>query len=135
MGSDGPGFELLGGVLRRVTEVIGPGAAYSMMHYAAVQEGQRLASGGQDFASALGHIDLALGVQTRLVEDRSGKIVLRVEPRAPHAFVDRAVQGLMLGLYEGAIMAGLRRPVRAPTPSELHINGGSFLLEFGSATG
>jgi hypothetical protein len=132
MGPADPGFELLGGVLRRVTEVIGPGAAYSMMHYAAVQEGQRLALGASDLALALGRIDEALGIRTRIVEDRSGRIVLRLEPVVPPVFNDRGVQGLVLGLFEGAITAGLRRPYRSLAVGELKVNGGPLVLEFGS---
>ncbi len=124
---------LLGGVLHRMEEVLGPGAIYSLVHYVAVEEGRQLVDGGAPGAvdAVAQRVAGLLGLKVRLDVDKGkGLVRARVNP-APHFRLDnRAGSALVVGLLEGALTTAYRRKMQVNgTPGAQ--GDGSLDLEFG----
>lgn len=104
---------LLGGVLQRMGEVLGPGAIYSLVHYVAVEEGRVLAAGGDvGAADALARrVGDLLGLEVR-IEAKPASVHVRVKPGPRFSLDSRATTALVVGLLEGALTATHRRKMQ-----------------------
>lgn len=122
--ASGPsGTGVLAGVLRRMGDVLGPGAISSLVHYGALEEGLHIAipSPG-DAAAAVQAVAAILGVEARCDVARD---TVRVHvKRAPHISMEsRACSALVVGLLEGALTTARRHKVQAKGDPTLDADG------------
>lgn len=99
--------QLIAGLISHMKQIVGDGACYAMLHYGAMEEGKRLGAGNAsgDFQVVLEKFDKLLQHHTELVKDDGATLVLRVHSSEFLATGHRAVQGIILGLVEGALTA------------------------------
>lgn len=107
----GLGAPLLEGLLNRISELMGDGASLAAFRFAAFEEGRRIAGGyrGDDLRTLLERLDAVLGHRTRLLEETPALVRLRVAG-SPMLASDRPiVQGIALGVLEGALLVNRGR--------------------------
>lgn len=99
--------QLVSGLLGHIRQIVGDGASYAMLHYGAVEEGKRIGSSAAnlDFAQAVARIDAVLGQESELVKDDATAVTVRVRESAFLRTGHRSVQGIVVGLLEGALSA------------------------------
>lgn len=110
---------LIAGLLSHVREVVGDGASYAMFHYGAVEEGKRLGLGveGGDLAGVLRHLDVVLGQSSEIVRDEGGVVTVRVTSPRLLGAGGRTMEGIMLGLLEGALTSARHHRYRGTVAS------------------
>ncbi|MFA5861961.1 MAG: hypothetical protein WDA16_09745 [Candidatus Thermoplasmatota archaeon] len=99
--------QLVSGLLGHIKQIVGDGASYAMLHYGAVEEGKRIGSAynSQDLVQILGRIDSALAQQSEVIKDDGTTVTVRVHSSALLRTGHRSVQGIVVGLLEGALSA------------------------------
>ena len=99
--------QLIAGLLTHMKQIVGDGASYAMLHYGAMEEGKRFGGGfGQaDLPKVLARIDAVLYQTSEVVEDGGDSLRIRVHSSALLLTGQRSVQGVILGLLEGALSA------------------------------
>lgn len=99
--------ELISGLLGHMRQIVGDGACYAMLHYGAMEEGKRIGAGTDpaDLSQVLGHLDLLLLQRTEVLKDEGSTVTLRVHSSGLLEGNQRAVHGIILGLFEGALTA------------------------------
>lgn len=97
--------QLVSGLLGHIRQIVGDGASYAMLHYGAVEEGKRLGNGyaAQDLPSILGRVDALLGHKTEIMKDDAAAVTIRIHESSLLATGQRAMQGIIVGLMEGAL--------------------------------
>lgn len=97
--------QLVSGLLGHIRQIVGDGASYAMLHYGAVEEGKRIGSAApnHDFAKAVERIDAVLGHQSEVLKDDTNFVTVRVRESALLLTGHRSVQGIVIGLLEGAL--------------------------------
>lgn len=128
----GPGAQaLLAGVLQRMGDVLGPGAIYSLVHYAAVEEGRRLTSGpaASGVEALVRRIAGHLGIDVRILGEKPGDVRLRLTPGPGFGLESRATTALVVGLLEGALTTTQRRKMQLKGDPAAR-GDGSLELEF-----
>ncbi len=104
--------DVMGMILSSVRGVVGEDAYEAMFHYAAVQEGKRIASEGkdEDLETALGRLDDVLGQRSRLIQNGSSTLRIHVIDSPLIRSEDTTMRALMIGLLQGLVSARQRRP-------------------------
>lgn len=99
--------QLIAGLLTHMKQIVGDGASYAMLHYGAMEEGKRFGGGfaAKDLPEVLGRIDAVLLQTSEIVEDGGDALRIRVHSSPLLSTGQRSVQGVILGLLEGALSA------------------------------
>jgi hypothetical protein len=99
--------QLVSGLLGHIRQIVGDGASYAMLHYGAVEEGKRLGAGygAADLPKLLERIDGILVQSTEIAKDDGGVVTVRVKDSQLVRTGHRSVQGIVMGLLEGALSA------------------------------
>lgn len=99
--------QLIAGLILHMRQIVGDGACYAMLHYGAMEEGKRFASGtgASDLPKLVDRFDQLLLHKTEILKDEGGLVTLRIHS-SPFADANqRAMHGVILGLVEGALTA------------------------------
>lgn len=93
------------GLMGHMKQIVGDGASYAMLHYGAIEEGKRIGHGAdpRDLGGLLKTLDGIMLQETTIVQDDGHMVVLRVRPSAVLDADARVMQGIVLGLVEGAL--------------------------------
>lgn len=99
--------QLIAGLLTHMKQIVGDGASYAMLHYGAMEEGKRFGGGfgAGDLPQVLGRIDTVLLHRSEVLADDGATVRVRVFDSQLLATGQRSVQGVILGLLEGALSA------------------------------
>lgn len=99
--------QLISGLVSHMRQIVGDGACYAMLHYGAMEEGKRFGTGAgpQDLAKMLGRFDELLLHKTEVLKDDGSNLTIRVYASPLLDTNLRAMQGVILGLVEGALTA------------------------------
>jgi hypothetical protein len=99
--------QLISGLIAHMRQIVGDGACYAMLHYGAMEEGKRFGAGTgpADLPKVLGRFDELLLQRTEILKDEGGAVTLRIHSSALLDQNLRAMQGVVLGLVEGALTA------------------------------
>ncbi len=98
---------LLEGLLDRISELMGDAVSMSAFRYAAFEEGKRLGEGvpRDDISKLVERVDGILGQQSEVESDHEGSTRLRVAGSRLLGSDRPIVQGIALGVFEGAFLA------------------------------
>lgn len=101
------GGSLLEGLLDRISELMGDAVSMSAFRYAAFEEGRRIGQGyrADDTGQMLARLDAVLGQSSELREDKGNALRLRVTGSRMLQSGRPVVQGIALGVLEGALLA------------------------------
>ncbi len=123
--------DVLGGVLQRMGEVLGPGAIYSLVHYGALEEGTRLGAQHtpEDSAAVVQLIAEFLGIEARITTDQGNRMSVLVKGGPRFSMEDRVSVALVVGLLEGALSTARRRKMQVTAEPGLGRDG-TLELEF-----
>ena len=113
---------VLGGVVSRMGDIMGPGAVYSLVHYGAIHEGERLGAllEARSVEAGVRQVADLLQVQARLTASPGAHIRVHVAAADHLHLEDRGVQALLAGLLEGVLGVVLRKKcslARDPYPT------------------
>ena len=99
--------QLISGLLAHIKQIVGDGASYAMLHYGAVEEGKRLGSSYRagDLVPLLRRVDALLSHQSEVVKDDGSNLTIRVQQSRLLSTGHRSMQGIVVGLFEGALSA------------------------------
>ncbi|HEX2021965.1 MAG TPA: hypothetical protein VHH36_04585 [Candidatus Thermoplasmatota archaeon] len=99
--------QLIAGLLTHMKQIVGDGASYAMLHYGAMEEGKRFGGGygANDLPQVLERIDSVLLQRSEVLADDGATVRVRVFQSPLLATGQRSVQGVILGLLEGALSA------------------------------
>jgi hypothetical protein len=99
--------QLVSGLLGHIKQIVGDGASYAMLHYGAVEEGKRIgaAYGSAELSDMLARIDSVLAQRSEVLKDDGATLTVRVHSSALLSTGHRSVQGIVVGLLEGALSA------------------------------
>jgi hypothetical protein len=99
--------QLVSGLLGHIRQIVGDGASYAMLHYGAVEEGKRFGSGygPMDLPKVLQRIDAVLLHESEVAKDDVDVVTVRVRASPLLRTGHRSVQGIVVGLLEGALSA------------------------------
>lgn len=99
--------QLIAGLLTHMKQIVGEGASYAMLHYGAMEEGKRFGAGygPADLPRLMERIDGVLGHRSQLLKDEGNLVSVRVHASPLLLTGQRSVQGVILGLLEGALTA------------------------------
>ena len=99
--------QLIAGLLSHMRQIVGDGACYAMLHYGAMEEGKRFGAGTgpSDLPRVLARFDELLLHKTEIVKDNGTDVTLRIHASPFLDAGQRPVQGVILGLVEGALTA------------------------------
>lgn len=121
--------QLIAGLITHMKQIVGDGACYAMLHYGAMEEGKRFGSGfgENEIGQALERIDGILQHRSDIVRDDGNVVTIRVHSSALLQTGQRAMQGIILGLVEGALTSARKARYKGSVvqPAE----GGEILLE------
>ena len=97
--------QLIGGLISHMKQIVGDGACYAMLHYGAMEEGKRFGAGAGpgDLKKVLDRLDSLLLHKSEILKDDGHSVMLRIHDSAFLATGHRAIQGIILGLVEGAL--------------------------------
>ena len=97
--------QLIAGLITHMKQIVGDGACYAMLHYGAMEEGKRygLANPDGNILTALARIDEVLMHKSEIVHDDGANVTIRISSSGLMMTGQRAVQGIVLGLVEGAL--------------------------------
>ena len=97
--------QLIAGLLTHMKQIVGDGASYAMLHYGAMEEGKRFGAGygPGDLPRVLERIDTVLMQRSEVVGDDGSSVKVRVHSSALLSTGQRSIQGVILGLIEGAL--------------------------------
>lgn len=97
--------QLVSGLLGHIKQIVGDGASYAMLHYGAVEEGKRIGSTyeSKDLSNMLRRIDAVLAQQSDVLKDDGDIVTIRVHSSPLLRTGHRSVQGIVVGLLEGAL--------------------------------
>jgi hypothetical protein len=86
-------------------QIVGDGASYAMLHYGAMEEGKRFGGGygASDLPQVLQRIDAVMLQNSEVVADDGGSVRVRVTASPLLVTGQRSIQGIILGLLEGAL--------------------------------
>lgn len=106
----GDAVQLLAGLVTHMKQIVGDGACYAMLHYGAMEEGKRFgaASAEQDLPRVLARIDRVLSQKSDVVSDTGSEVVIRVHSSLLVDTGQRAIHGVILGLFEGSLTSTRR---------------------------
>jgi len=98
---------LLEGLLDRISELMGDGASMAAFRFAAFEEGRRIGAGYRpdDLGRLLERLDAVLGHRTKVVSDERRLVRLRIHGSNMLSSDRTIVQGIALGVLEGALLA------------------------------
>lgn len=120
--------QLISGLITHMKQIVGDGACYAMLHYGAMEEGKRFGSAyaENDVPHALERIDSILMQKSEVVTDDGAVVTIRITASPLLQTGQRAVQGIILGLMEGALTATRKARykgavLQSGTPNELLI--------------
>lgn len=99
--------QLIAGLLTHMKQIVGDGASYAMLHYGAMEEGKRFGGGygANDLPKVLDRLDTVLLQKSEVLADDGATVRVRVHSSPLLATGQRSVQGVILGLLEGALSA------------------------------
>jgi len=99
--------QLVSGLLGHIKQIVGDGASYAMLHYGAVEEGKRIGAGydNKGLHAMLARIDAVLAQQSDVLKDDGDTVTVRVHSSPLLKTGHRSVQGIVVGLLEGALSA------------------------------
>lgn len=99
--------QLISGLVTHMRQIVGDGACYAMLHYGAMEEGKRFGAGASasDLPKVLDRLDQLLLQRTEIIHDEGTSVTLRVHSSEFLDRGNRALQGVILGLVEGALTA------------------------------
>ena len=121
--------QLIAGLITHMKQIVGDGACYAMLHYGAMEEGKRygLAHPSGDLQEALARIDQVLMHKSEVVHDDGANVTIKITSSSLLMTGQRAVQGVVLGLVEGALTSARKARYKGTvlTPGE----AGEALLE------
>lgn len=97
--------QLIAGLLTHMKQIVGDGASYAMLHYGAMEEGKRFGAGygASDLPRVLERIDGVLMQRSEVVSDDGATVKVRVHSSSLLTTGQRPIQGVILGLIEGAL--------------------------------
>lgn len=105
-------LDLVAGLLDQVREIIGEASTYSMLHFAASEEGRILGAQGEeveDLRQALARVEPLLGTALEVVSEGPDEITIRI-PGFKDRVASRPIQAVLLGLLEGLLSRARHRP-------------------------
>ena len=119
--------QLISGLVSHMRQIVGDGACYAMLHYGAMEEGKRFGAGTgpSDLSKVLGRFDELLLHKTEILKDDGATVTLRVHSSPFLEQNQRAMQGVLLGLVEGALTASRAGRFKG----SIVVGSGELLLE------
>lgn len=99
--------QLISGLIGHMRQIVGDGACYAMLHYGAMEEGKRFGAGASatELSTVLSRLDELLLQRSEILKDDGSTVTIRVHSSAFLDSNQRAMQGVILGLVEGALTA------------------------------
>lgn len=121
--------QLIAGLISHMKQIVGDGACYAMLHYGALEEGKRygLAHPSGELSDALARIDSILMHKSEILHDDGANVTIKIHSSSLLMTGQRAVQGVVLGLVEGALTSARKARYKGTlaTPSD----AGDVLIE------
>jgi hypothetical protein len=108
-------LDILVGVFDQVEDIIGADSSYSMLHYAALEQGRLLGASAVDertLAETLARVGPLVGTHLEAILDSPQELQIRA-PDFAACLKSRSAQAVLMGLLEGLVSRARNRPYSA----------------------